>query len=365
MTRVQATAAVLLAAVIGYLVYDSRDIVTAGRNDFAPFYVAAQLVGKQPLYQQSAYREFLIEQFGGINDALIYIRPPFHAALLWPLGLLPYETAHIVWILLRLAAVIGFVLLWRIPSRTATAWATALCLPIAGSFVSGQDSPFLLLFLALAWRWFESGRNTLAGLALSLCAIKFHLFFTLPIWLFSRVGRPLLRGFAAGAGVLTAVSFAVSGWSWPVSYLAQLRSSEISPLEAQMPNLRGLFVGLEGAAYLEAAAAVVVAWACWKAAKVPEPAYGFAAVLLGGLLVSRHAYTSDCVILLPVFLILRTFDTRRLLKTFSLLMILPAPLLAPRPAPYLIQVAFVVIFFAIALAPSILTWKERPSAPVP
>lgn len=362
MTRPQAFAAVLLAVVLGYLVYNSRDIVTAGRNDFAPFYVAAQLAGKQPLYQQSAYREFLIEQFSGINETLVYIRPPFHAALLWPLGLLPYETAHAVWIFLRLAAVAGFVLLWRLPSRTATMWATALCLPIAGTLVSGQDTPFLLLILALAWRWFESGRYTLAGLALSLCAIKFHLFLTLPLWLLSRTGRPLWKGFAAGAGMLTLVSFAVGGWSWPVNYLAQLRSPAISPFQAQMPNLRGLFVGLQGAVYLEAVAAILVGWACWKAAKAPEPAYGFAAVLLGGLLVSRHAYTSDCVILLPVFLILRAFDDRRLLRTFSLLMILPAPLLAPRPGPYLIQVALVVIFFAIALAPSIST---RPSAAAP
>jgi hypothetical protein len=36
------------------------------------------------------------------------------------------------------------------------------------------------------------------------------------------------------------LSFAVGGWSWPASYLVQLRSPEISPFEAQMPNLRGL-----------------------------------------------------------------------------------------------------------------------------
>jgi hypothetical protein len=120
-------------------------------------------------------------------------------------------------------------------------------------------------------------------------------------------------------------------------------------------------VGLETPAYLEAAVGIAVCWACWKAAKAQEPAYGFAAVLLGGLLVSRHAYFSDCVVLLPVSLILRTFDGRRLLKTLSLLLILPVPLLAPRPAPYLIQIALIVIFFAIALAPSIL---NRPSAPV-
>jgi len=299
--RLQAIAALLLAGVISYLVYESRDIITAGRNDFAPFYVAAQLVVEQPLYQRSAYREFLTEQFGGINETLNYIRPPFHAALPWPLGLLPYETANVVWILLRIAAVLGFVLVWRLPSRTATVWGTALCLLIVVSLVSGQDSPLLLLFLALAWRWFEPERYSLAGLALSLCAIKFHLFFTLPFWLLSWAGGPLLRGFAAGAGILTFVSFAVGGWSWPASYLAQFRSPEISPFETQMPNLHGLFVGLEGVGYLEAAAAIAVCWACWKATKVQEPAYGFAVVLLGELLISRHAYMSDCVILLPVF----------------------------------------------------------------
>lgn len=360
MTGRRTLAAFLLTLVIGYLLYASRDIITAGRNDFTPFYVAAQIVGEQPLYQLSAYRQFLLDQFGGTNDTLVYIRPPFHAVLLWPLGLLPYETAHALWILLRVAAVLGFALLWRMPSRTGALWGVAICLPFIGSFVSGQDSPLLLLFLALAWRWFEAGRGTPAGLVLSLCAIKFHLFLTLPIWLLSRTGRPLLKGFAAGTAALVLISFAAGGWSWPAEYLTQLQSSEISPAETQMPNLRGLFIGLPGVLYLEAGAALAVGWACWKAVKSPEPAYGFAAVLLGGLLISRHAYISDCVILLPVFLILRTFESRSLLKLLSVSLVLPAPLLTQRPAPYLIQLAFVVIFFAITLAPSVVS---RPSAP--
>lgn len=315
-------------------------------------YVAAQLVGTDQLYEEAPYRNFLIEQFAGTSETLLYIRPPFYAALLSPLGLLPYEWSHVVWWLLRAAALVGFVMLWRIPSRMTVIGMTLACMPILGSLVNGQDGLFVLFLLALVWHRIERGKPFQAGLALSLCAIKYHLFLMLPIWLLSRSGRPLLRGFCLGASLLIGISFWVGGWNWPVEYLHLIQSSNISPIVPQMPNLHGLFSGIIGAPYLEVVGTVAVGWACWRASEQANRLYGFSAVIVGGLLTSYHSYFTDCMILLPAVLVLRDIDARPWLKKLSLVLLVPAPLLIAGPSSVLVQALLVVVLFTMALAPS-------------
>jgi hypothetical protein len=343
---------IILGVAIGVILFGSRHLILAGQGDFAPFYVASQLIGGEQLYDPAPYRSFLISRFGGTSDALIYIRPPFYAALLYPLGRLPYEHAHVVWMVLRLAALAGFVWLWRSHPRRTVLNASLVCFPILGSLVNGQDGLFLLFLLALTWRWVEAGQPLRAGLALSLCAIKFHLFLTLPIWLLSRSGRPLLKGFSLGAAGLVGISFATAGLRWPLAYYDLLRSSEVSPAVQQMPNLNGLLSGLPAEFYLQLAMTGAVAWACWKAATSTDRLYGFAAVLVGGLLTSYHSYFTDCMILLPAVLVIRSSDSRRILRTLSLLLLLPIPLLLSRPESYLAQGALLVVLFAMALRPA-------------
>jgi hypothetical protein len=155
----------------------------------------------------------------------------------------------------------------------------------------------------------EKERDFAAGLLLSLCAIKFHLFCLLPatLWILGR--RRVLAGGAAGAVALAVVSFMAEGPDWPLRYLALLRNPVIHPMVEGMPNLHGLMRSFgSGAETLATVAASVVlaalvlrlAWrerSHWQA--------GFAYALLGGLLVSWHSYMHDAVLLLPVLAILQ------------------------------------------------------------
>ena len=81
---------------------------------------------------------------------------------------------------MQVAVVIAFIVLWRIPSRTYGVIFTLLSLPVFFSLVTGQDTLFLLLWIALAVRYQEQGKPFMAGVFFSFCAIKFHLFMFLP-----------------------------------------------------------------------------------------------------------------------------------------------------------------------------------------
>jgi Glycosyltransferase family 87 len=295
---------------------------------------------------------------------------PFYAALLWPLSLLSYKTAYGVWWLLRIGALAAFVALWRIPSRADTILFTVLSLPVFASLATGQDSILLLLFIAVAFRYWEKGRDYAAGLALSLCAIKFHLFVLLPLLFWrQRLGR-MAAGFGSGAAALAAVSFAVEGWRWPLDYFGVLTDGRVHPGADSMPNLHGLFAALPHGVYLEVLAAAAVVLAAWVTLRaVPFPA-GFALTLIGGLLLSFHSYLMDAAILLPALLIVVSGTNRHGLKIAATLLLSPPAallLVSHPPWSYITQAGLAAFFFATAFDLRLARGQSgpKPAAPHP
>jgi Glycosyltransferase family 87 len=332
-----------------FLLWQVRDPIRTARNDFLPLYVAAKLAGTGHLYDSHAYYAFMIQRFAALHESLRFTRLPFYATLLWPLGFLPYETAYGVWWLLRIAALAAFVALWRIPSRSDTILFTALSLPVFASLAAGQDTIFLLLFIALAFRSWERGKDSGAGLALSLCAIKFHLFVLLPLLFWrQRLGR-MAAGFASGAAALLTLTFVVEGWRWPLDYFRVLTDGRVHPGPDSMPNLHGLFSGLPHGVYLEAFAVLAVLLAAWVPLRDASFPSAFALTLLGGLLLSFHSYLMDAAILLPALLIVLAGPARRSIKISGALLLSPPAallLVSHPPWSYLTQAALALFFFA-------------------
>jgi hypothetical protein len=332
---------------------DSVDLWLRGANDFAPIYAGTQLVGTGELYQSEAYYGFLRQRFGGINESLRYTRPPHLAVMVWPLGRLPYDTAHLLWTLLRVAAVAGFLLLWRRPSRRDAVMFTALSLPLGISFLNGQDTPFLLLWIALALYWQGKGRPFLAGLAFALCAAKFHLFLLLPLLLFGQRRWRMAAGLAAGAAVLLAVSFAVAGAAWPLEYFATLTDGRVHPAAQSMPNLHGMFAGLQHATLLEILAGAAVVLGAWHVVRRSSFEIGLAAVLSGSLLLSYHAYRADCTVLLPAGLLVLAANPSRAARVLGTLLLTPVLYMAMRgawPLAYLADATILLFFGALVAA---------------
>ncbi len=131
----------------------------AGYNDFAPIYAATQLVGTPGLYDKDAVYGVINDQFGRASPAWRYTRMPFHAVALWPIGLLSYQDAYLVFLCLQGMAFAVFLAYWRLPHRSYLIAFTMLSFPLTFAMWSGQDAVFLLAWIGLAvWHGrFERG----------------------------------------------------------------------------------------------------------------------------------------------------------------------------------------------------------------
>ena len=266
-----------------------------GGADFLPFYAAARLLPGLRIYDPHAIYQAEIAAAGGMRDALLFIRMPAFALFLWPLAHLPYTLAHAVWFELRALAAAGFVLAWPHTPRRVTAIAAAFFLPLAGALSGDQDTPFLLLWIALAER-LAPRRPFAAGLLLALCAAKPHLFLFLPVFLWIH-RRQLIPGFLAGGAALVALSFAAAGPRWPQALLAVLRIPAIEPWGVFSLHGLGLPAPVEYA--LTAALAIAAVAAIIRM----SDRIALAAALAAGLLLSYHTSMADAALLLPAVLL--------------------------------------------------------------
>jgi hypothetical protein len=270
-------------------------------TDFLSFYAGARLVGTADLYHPEA--AYAVQQQVSHGKSIVgYMRLPFYAVLLWPLGRLPYPAALTIWITLNLFALGAFIALW-----SPTPGSVILCawfLPAWFNMAAGQDDALLLACIAGAALLLRRGHGFSAGLVFSLCAAKFQLFLLLPLFMLAhRLWRTAL-GFGLGALVLVLISFAAAGTHWPAEYLNLLQfANRIDPI-GKMPNLYGLFQGVRWAAVWITALSVAIIVGVWLVIRRSSMYYGVAVTVLGSLLISLHAYLYDCVFLLPVLLVL-------------------------------------------------------------
>jgi hypothetical protein len=290
----------------------------AADNDFLAFYVSGQLVLQGKLYNIPAFQAAEAAIMKNSVPALLLkrqaVRPPFFAAAFWPLAQLSFPVAVAIWMAVLLGATLGFVCLW--PDRAAAAIACCWSAGLSACMVSAQDPPLILLWLAIALH-IRKAHPFLAGMLLVLCAAKFHIFVFLPVLLWR---HKLWRGFLAGGVALVAISFAAGGWHWPLQYVRALSQDIVSPGVQNMANLRGLFVTWPHAGAWEIGAALLVAMAVAAAVWQTDFLGGLAVVLLGGMLVSHHAYVQDCALLIPVVLIaLRDIPKWRLARGWVLI----------------------------------------------
>ena len=311
-----------------------------GRNDFLSFYAGARLAGTPGLYDDDAAQQIQIQVTGETGPALRFIRPPYYALLLKPLGMLPYRAAYAVWFCLSAAAFLGFVLLW--PGGPWKAAACAWCLPAFVALLGGQDLGFVLLCAAAAAFLARRRQDFTAGILLALIASKFHLMPFVPVVLLAQRRWRMLAGAAVAAAVLLALSFAVAGPDWPRQYLAALADRRIHPSFSHMPGLRGFYAETGVEPYLQAAIVLALAALVWIAARrektLEQP---LALALAAGIAAAWHAYLADCALLLPAILTGPQIFTGTALATPVpwFLLQLPAPLAA---VPRLLIAAFVV-----------------------
>jgi hypothetical protein len=274
------------------------NLIVKGLNDFPAFYCAPRLLATHDLYNPAMMAVEQARVLGVMNPNIEFIRLPFVAVAFWPLSELPYRAAYALWQLGCVAAMGAFIFWWpadRLKTFLLCCWFP----PVAASFANAQDVPFLLVWGAMAAALVSRNHPVAAGLVLSLCAAKFHLLVFLPVVIVGGRLWKLGMGWLTGTAVLLGVSFAVSGWNWPLEFYRAL----VNP--AVHPGLSGTSLLFQfqrlGAAFWILAPSLIVAVGVvvWIYARRGDFPLALGLALLGGTLAGFHVYLQDYLLWLP------------------------------------------------------------------
>lgn len=293
-----------------------------GRNDFRQFYVGGKLAASGGSYNKARIVEAQQEAFGYSNLHLTPVRLPFYYSVLSPLARLPYRIALWLWTASIILAAVFFVRLYSGVRRSQLAMAGCWSLPLIFSIAIGQDVSFILVILAVTLRLLYSGNPLLAGLILSLCAIKFNLFLLLPVLFLGKREWRLAAGFSIGTISLLAISF-ITAPGWPRPYIALVLDPAVDPNSPLMPNLHNLVANIPGKEFAEFFLSLTVVALVWCIVRRARFDVALAATLLGSILLTRHAYLQDCAILTGALVTLFELSGSSLVRNGALLLLLP------------------------------------------
>jgi hypothetical protein len=131
-----------------------------------------------------------------------------------------------------------------------------------------------------------------------------------------------------GTAGLAAFSFLAAGPGWPRAYIRMIFSPQVNQGSIIMPNVHGLATGLPHTAALEVVLSVAVAIAALAVSRAARFELALAAALLGGLLMSWHAYPHDCAITIPAMLSVARWARSEIARMLAVICLSPFPYMA-------------------------------------
>jgi Glycosyltransferase family 87 len=307
------------------LAYTQRERVLKGQNDFVAFYTGAKLVGTPALYSRTANIATIKGILGFALDGTTFIRPPFYAAILKPLAAFSYPVAYGIFFLGTLSSALWFVIRFSKECAELPFFA-ALGIPVLTPLCNGQDTPFLLAALGASILLLRRNRDFWAGVVFSLCAIKFHLFLFVPIFLLLKKQWRVLAGGICGTVLLTVLGLLVAGRDSLMQWIGVMRDPWIMPNPENLPNIHGLILALHGDARWELLlVGMVGAMFLWMTQQTDNWEFLLAVSLVCGLLTSFHTGLADDILLFPVFVLVLGSSANVLLRSLSALVLMPIP----------------------------------------
>jgi hypothetical protein len=301
-------------------------VMVTGRNDFTNLYLGGLLYGTPEYYSPTTNQQQQVELTGAIQVNCYFQRPPFYGLLLKPLSWLPYYRAYLVYQALSLLCVIYFVWSFALEHKDLLPLAI-MSPPLIANFILGQDVTLVLALLTATILLTRRRADFAAGMILSICAIKFHLLTLVPVAVLLHRRFRIFSGAVTGGLILFLVGLGGGGFAVYPRLLALLRNPLNHPAPEIMPNLRGFVYAFTGenlglVLVLSAFVAAVTSFLARKAESF-EAAFGYC--LLGGLLVSFHAYMQDCLVLLFAFVLLPAGPEFKLVRKIWAIMLSPVP----------------------------------------
>jgi len=309
--------------------------------DFSQYWTAASALreGQNP-YDPEIIAQREREVLPGLTEPILQWNPPVLFPLTIPFSFLPYEMASFLWAgsLLALTAWILQLLLarygqGRISPKQGIIYLFGLLLffPLWESIRFGQVSPVLLAgfwgFIACREsRNPTRGKEFLAGLCLSLTAIKPHLLYLIYLVValealrWRRFREPL--GFLSGLLILGGIPLLWRASLWE-DYLGALQAM---PVYFQTPTLGSLLHGLDTAStwlrFLPTVVTGVIA-AFLLARRQPSVVSEQELLLLSALslLTSPYGWVFDQILLMPLVVFLLGNSGRQLLPALGCIVI--------------------------------------------
>jgi alpha-1,2-mannosyltransferase len=324
----QARGHAMIAAVIGWLsVAAFVGLGPSNRSlfgplkwaDFAHFYTLGHVARTRStalLYDGSALHARQVALVADSSDeGFLPVYGPQTALLFAPLSLLPYFTAGLLWALATMAIYACVVwLAWRparrvLPDRVFLIAAALAFPPIWQLILHGQTTAVVLVAFTAGWAALEADRRVLAGLALSLIAIKPQFGLVLaPVALLAGEWR-LIAGVLVGVCVqalAVVIVFGVSALAAYASAISRLPAltDALEPNAYKMHSLRSLTHMLPGRAdaiawgILSVAVIAATGWV-WRRPQAWRLRLGV--LVMASALVNPHLTIYDVTVLaLPI-----------------------------------------------------------------
>ena len=289
-------------------------------GDIMAFYTSGRLVLRGDWTGQYDWPAFHALQVSLVPGSSPYYYPqsypPLVPALYAAFAVLPFRAAFVAWMLFS-TALYSFLIAvaasgWRQIPRPHIVLAALVFPPFVAHQVLGQSTLWPLVGFVGGWWMLTRGYPLLAGIALSLIAMKPHLGIALAIVMLAmRVWR-VVAGVVLGCIVQAVLSVTVCGTTALAAYvrttIAVLRDPRI--IEAADPrHLHALRTSLERflpgglAAIGWVVASALIAWVTVKAwERSDDWSLRFATLLLATLLISPHVQTYDAILLAPAVL---------------------------------------------------------------
>jgi len=278
----------------------------AQSHDFLSLYTGAYMTSHglaAHLYDPAAQWAVEKELAPSNTELVPFIRPPFYALLLSPLGRLPFGAAFVCWSLLQIGLLLAC-LAWAWQRfGTVALMLGCMSVPAAIGIAHGQDAVLFLAAVIVSYTLTERGEELIGGAALGVLLVKFHL---TPLWIVAMILQrrwKMLAGFAATGAAAAGISLAMIGAGGVRSYAALLQNRDLewlSPSPEFMISVQGLGANLgitSMAGYAGAAAAIVVLFLIglqqaplWRV---------YAVTTAASLLLVPHVYGYDAAMLLP------------------------------------------------------------------
>jgi hypothetical protein len=351
-------------------------------TDFFGFWSASRFLVSHPameVYDRDALTMFQHQLYLQFNSSSPFIYPPLFLLIIWPLGLLPYGVACVLWIVFTVVPY--FVALcapvWRRPVVVALLVAPTTTF----AFFYGQSGVLASALLFGGLRLLAA-RPVLAGVLLGLAAFKPQLALLVPVALLAAgCWRTIVSAAATFLAGVAASSLAF-GWPiWPGWVHALAGRNPIDPtervrLESIMPTVSASLDLLGAPAVvahvIQAGFALVAAGVTWWMWRGGPTRLGIAALAAAALLATPYGFIYDMVLTTgAVLLVIEDATATGIALTvtelvvLSLSLALPPAMILPEAAAFPVSMPVLVALVAGILRRDARSRPYRRTTPIP